>query len=143
MRRPTRTNSYHRLVSTPPDWEVLGRELDTLGRHCHEASDASGFWGYPSASPVREASRSETLEIAAKIGLIGAEVSELMEAWRLPDPFGQCPKLPDLTHFDEEIADILIRTLDLCAHFNVPVGEVLQRKLAFNETRAYSHGKRF
>ena len=39
-----------------------------------------------------------------------------------------------------EMADIVIRVLDVCEGFGIPLAEALELKAAFNKTRAYRHG---
>jgi NTP pyrophosphatase (non-canonical NTP hydrolase) len=128
------------------DWSTLSTILAELAQECHAKSDANGFWRYP--EPIdchpEDAPASEVLEIAAKIALIGGEAKELLEAWRLKEPFGPCPKDPEnLTHFSEEMADVAIRLLDLAAHFRIDLGAAIRHKMAVNSKRAYRHGKRF
>jgi len=42
-----------------------------------------------------------------------------------------------------EIADIVIRCLDLAARFEFDLGAAVEEKILYNETRARMHGKRF
>lgn len=128
---------------TPDEWSTLSLLLGKLGVDCHDRAAANGFWQHRKPSVLRP-SESETLEIAAKIALIANEAGELLEAWRLVDPFGPCPKDPvNLTHFGEEGADVLIRLVDLYAHFGIDLAADVKHKLAVNGKRAYKHGKRF
>lgn len=41
----------------------------------------------------------------------------------------------------EELADIVIRTLDLAGHMCVPFGDILMDKMEKNKNRPYKHGK--
>jgi len=64
--------------------------------------------------------------------LIHSEVSEALESWRKGDE----------ENFNEEIADIVIRVLDLCGYKNIDIaGRVLCKHLK-NVKREYRHGKR-
>lgn len=40
-----------------------------------------------------------------------------------------------------ELADVVIRILDMCYHFDIDIEDVLRRKHEFNLTRPYRHGK--
>lgn len=132
------------MALTPDEWSTLSALLNKLGADCHERATAQGFWLFPKASPIDSMSEAETLEVATKIGLITNEAAELLEAWRLADPFGPCPKDPEnLTHFGEEGADILIRLLGLYAKFDLDLALDVESKLRVNGSRAYKHGKRF
>jgi NTP pyrophosphatase (non-canonical NTP hydrolase) len=43
----------------------------------------------------------------------------------------------------EELADCVIRILDLCGHMGIDLGAVIAAKHAYNTTRPRKHGKRF
>jgi NTP pyrophosphatase (non-canonical NTP hydrolase) len=42
-----------------------------------------------------------------------------------------------------ELADTIVRALSLCKEFGLPIGEILMRKVAYNRTRPFKHGKAF
>lgn len=67
------------------------------------------------------------------IALIHSELSESFEAYRkrLNDDH-----LPDYPGQWVEIADALIRVFDMLGVFGVDVGEIVKRKLAYNQSRA-------
>jgi len=66
-----------------------------------------------------------------KLMLVVTEVSEAAEAYRKPDR----------QNFDEEIADTLIRLLDICGSIGIDIEKELSDKMAVNETRPTKHGK--
>lgn len=76
------------------------------------------------------------------------EVSEMWEAHRankLNEPCDKAEKmktlgLPPLTCIEEEVADIIIRALDLVQEYNVDVKKALAVKDAYNQTRPHKHG---
>ena len=43
--------------------------------------------------------------------------------------------------FDEEIADLLIRTFHLCGDLNIDIERALEKKMKYNKTRPYKHNK--
>ena len=70
-----------------------------------------------------------------------AEISELWEAWRR----GTLGNMSDhaelcLSQFEEELADILIRALDLGAMFGLDLEHAVRSKDSYNGQRAYRHG---
>jgi NTP pyrophosphatase (non-canonical NTP hydrolase) len=45
--------------------------------------------------------------------------------------------------FPSELADVIIRTLDLCAAYDIDIDKAVMEKIAYNKTRPYKHGKQF
>lgn len=80
--------------------------------------------------------------LPTKLALIHGEVSEALEALRLPEPVMD-KHLPDYTNFAVELADIVIRVFDLAGQQSIPLGKIIDDKLAFNKTREHKHGKLF
>ncbi len=62
--------------------------------------------------------------------MIHSEVSEVTDAYRnnRDDEIG------------EELADIILRTLDLATYLKIDIHNKVLRKLEFNKSRAYHHG---
>lgn len=77
-----------------------------------------------------------------------SEVSELWEAYRLGKLNSPCDKSEKmleivgetLTCAEEELADILIRTLDFCAAFGIDINKAVKYKILFNRTRSFRNG---
>lgn len=91
------------------------------------------------------------------IALLHTEVSEMFEAyrrWGLDDATqavvneavesltGEKPVLPKPEGVGSEAADVLIRLLDTCERNGIDLGSEVERKFAFNRTRAYRHGNK-
>lgn len=45
--------------------------------------------------------------------------------------------------FEDEIADTIIRVLDLCGGFDIDIERHIELKLRYNATREYKHGKAY
>lgn len=45
--------------------------------------------------------------------------------------------------FQDEIADTIIRLLDLCGYLNIDIDEHIRLKMKYNEMRENKHGKRY
>ncbi len=63
--------------------------------------------------------------------LIHSEVSEALEAYRERDSHGVA----------EELADVVIRCLDMAAGLNIDLEAEIEWKHEFNKTRPRKHGK--
>jgi NTP pyrophosphatase (non-canonical NTP hydrolase) len=108
--------------------------LTELSLRVHDSCIERGFY--------EKTNRFDHQVIATKIALIHSEVSELLEAYRR-EPTDQCDKNIALSCEQEELADIIIRTLDLAAFRGVNIGTAIMCKLAFDKTRPFKHGKNF
>ena len=69
-------------------------------------------------------------KIPAILALIHSEVSEALEAFR-GDDYG---------NFREELADVLIRVLDLSGGMGIDIDTEVKEKLEKNKSRGYRHG---
>jgi len=68
------------------------------------------------------------------------EVSELWEVVRKGKLYEPCDKNPELTNAEEELADILIRTLDTAKTLGVDMDRAVRLKHEVNRKRAFKHG---
>lgn len=78
--------------------------------------------------------------VLTKLLLIASEVSEAMEdARKAPYASDGIPR-----GFPEELADILIRVLELSGSLGIDIGDAVMKKIEANTGRQYRHGsKRF
>ena len=85
--------------------------------------------------------RLEYALIAEKLALIMREVSEALEALRDDNPPDK--HLPEYNSLTIELADTIIRILDLAGHLSLPLSSAILDKHNFNTSRPPKHGKRF
>jgi NTP pyrophosphatase (non-canonical NTP hydrolase) len=104
--------------------------LDALAAMLHENAIEKGFWP----------NEIDTNIVCTKLALVHSEVTEVLEAIRKNKP---------TIEIVEEMADILIRTLDLYAALqnhgwtNDSLDEILEQKVNINKSRPRLHGNRF
>jgi NTP pyrophosphatase (non-canonical NTP hydrolase) len=86
--------------------------------------------------------------IPTAIANLHGECSELWEAYRNKQLRNPCDKadkmkaagLPEMTCLEEEVADIMIRCMDMAIRLNVNIGKAIINKHKFNATRPDRHG---
>lgn len=122
--------------------------LTELSKQIHKANVEKGFY-------------ENEKNIGEMLALIHSEVSEALECDRknkycqlidldlvvgseLPstefkDWFEQDVK----DTFEDEMADIIIRVLDMCGHQVVDIQKHIELKLRYNSLREYKHGKKY
>lgn len=96
---------------------------------CHFLAENSGWWKEFEAMPEQF----KPLWIGTKVALIQSEASEALEGFRkgLMDDH-----LPHRKMAEVELADIIIRTLDLAGGLGLDVASAVIEKLAYNQQRA-------
>jgi len=80
---------------------------------------------------------------AEQLMLIVTELAEACEAFRVGNPPCERPGMEQYSHAAEELADVVIRCFQMAGEHDIPLPEVIQAKMAFNQTRPTKHGKKF
>lgn len=86
---------------------------------CHSLAKEKGFWD-------------SDRNIGESLMLVVTELSEAMEAYRKGDD----------SNFREEIADSIIRLFDISGGLELAIDDEIEKKLIYNKTRPYKHGKK-
>ncbi|MEM7819829.1 MAG: MazG nucleotide pyrophosphohydrolase domain-containing protein [Candidatus Aenigmatarchaeota archaeon] len=94
-------------------------ELKDMIKEIHKNAKEKGFWD----------GKRNFLEA---LMLIVSEAGECCEAYRKDD----------WDNVKEELADIVIRTLDLAEGFNIDIENEILKKMEYNKTRPYKHNKK-
>ena len=112
-------------------------ELKKLQEKIHQGNVDAGWWTdldtlQSLAEECRIRTRFGKALVAEKLALIHSEVSEAMEASRknLMDD-----KLPHRKGIEVELADAVIRILDLAGALELDLAGAIQEKLAYNAVR--------
>lgn len=101
------------------------RLFNELANEVHATAREKGWW-------LAERNNGEL------IALCHAELSEALEALRAGNPPDD--KIPEFSGAEAELADVVIRIMDMAASRQWRVGEAIVAKTKINKTRSIRHG---
>lgn len=96
-------------------------DIGKLIRKCHSIAKEKGWWD-------------EERNDGELIALMHSELSEALEAMRSHGT---------KDNVAEELADCCIRIFDYCGARDIDLEKILLKKIEYNKTRPYRHGKKF
>jgi NTP pyrophosphatase (non-canonical NTP hydrolase) len=103
----------------------LVKGLNESAKKIYENNKAKGFWD-------------KERNIGESLMLVVTELSEAMNAHQ--KGFFATPEVFKDT-FEDELADTVIRVLDLCGGLDIDIEKHINLKVEYNKTRARLHGK--
>lgn len=129
--------------------------FNELAKSIHANNEIRGFWD----------GGIEAKNIGEVIALIHSEASEALEADRKNhhaiksfNLINNCNRIETQNEkqyfkqefevsvknsFEDELADIIIRVLDVCGAMKIDIDWHIEQKLKYNSLREYKHGKRY
>jgi NTP pyrophosphatase (non-canonical NTP hydrolase) len=121
-------------------------EFERMQAAVHRNAVAHGWWEDSDNVRASLEDRPDDLatyhvnEMGAKLALIHSEVSEALEAVREGNPPSE--KLSDdgLSLLEEELADVVIRCMDLAGRHGLRLAQAIEAKHVFNLGRSHRHG---
>lgn len=116
----------------------IASDLWSASQIIHALAKAKGWWEQSiTTMPDGKVWTKSRSDLEAFM-LMVTEIAEAAEAWRAGNPMSSHPI--SLRAIEEEMADVVIRVFDYCAANDIDIGRAVQRKHAYNATRAYRHG---
>ena len=122
--------------------------IKEIQREIHRVNVEKGFWEDRKnvgevlmliVSELGEALDAHRADKKADVEAFDARAIDRTEPEDYQIDFQQCIK----DTFEDEIADTVIRILDMCEGFGIDLERHIVLKLEYNKTRPYKHGKKY
>lgn len=109
-------------------------DIKQIQKEIHQNAVEHGWW-------------EEERNFGELIALVHSELSEALEEVRAGKGYTETYYKEDRPDKPEgvpsELADVVIRVMDMCEHFGIDLEEIIQIKHEYNKKRPYKHGKQF
>lgn len=114
------TTNTNGLIVSENEYEIMALQLNTLSSYCHRLARANNWWD-------------NERNVGELLCLIHSEISEAMEGHRTSAMDEHLPAYPSIA---VELADAMVRILDLAGGLKLPIGEAFANKLCYNQMRS-------
>ena len=113
------------------DRRRLANEINFLSQEAYHTAKRNGF----------HENDGQSSQVGMALALIHSEISEALDALRSGNPPDK--HLTQYSSFEVELADAVIRILDLAGSQDMDIGGAILEKMKYNSSRPYKHGKSF
>lgn len=148
LKVPSETKQYDHLYKFTEPKQILEKltylmftDINDLAEAVHDNAKEHGF--HPEDEPIE-------WWLSNMCNNLTGEVSELWESQRAGTLNEVCDKaakmvelgLSPLTQVEEELADVIIRAMDMSKRLGIDIVSALNIKHEYNKTRPFKHGKK-
>ena len=129
--------------------------LNKLATEIHENAKSKGFFDseknigemlcliHSEVSEALEADRKKLYTNLSEIKLKGLSDANYGDSFNAEEAFKSEFEYSVKNTFEDELADVIIRVLDLCAFKGIDIESHIKAKMRYNASRPHKHGKSY
>jgi NTP pyrophosphatase (non-canonical NTP hydrolase) len=114
--------------------------INKLAKQVHDIAKEKGWWESERSTPECIALMHSELSEALEAYRVYGDGVEASHCYSLDPAEGICSTKPEGVAV--ELADCIIRILDLCAQRGWDIEDAIKAKVKYNKTRSYRHGNK-